>query len=401
VIRLALLVPPNLGGDSGSAVYARLQAKALAGRGLDVNVLAGRDVPLDGVRVCRTPVPIPHPTAEHDTPVSDRAYLETLTALVRRLLGLHHERALDVVHAFYSTFTGYAACTFQALTGVPAIVSCLGRDVNPGMPPAPIAARLTASVIRQARHLLASNEATKVHVSRLLGDGGGAEVGVVPMGVDDTLFDPGRFSASGARAALGWPRDAFVVMTVASHMLPEKQVELVVEAAFPLLAEHPSARLVVVGPPRDGGTGAVRRMRARVAAAGCRDEAIFAGPQPHERIPLYLAAADVVVDARCADNFSSSLLEAVAMGRTVVVSGTALRQLGGTAAGFRSFPDGDCRALAEALRGLLENPGERSSLTGTARAWWAANRQRLSLDATTGELVRIYDAALTARALGS
>jgi glycosyltransferase involved in cell wall biosynthesis len=386
-MRIALLAPPDLTVNSGSTVYARAQAESLADHGLEVHVLASRPVPLRGVEVHTAAVPIPHPIEEDLTTPPER-YASSVSVLVSGLLDLHARRPLSVVHAFYSTFTGCAACLFQALTGVPAVVSCFGRDVNPGMSSHPIGARLSEITVRSADRVIASNPSTATHVARLRD----CELGSIPvvgMGVDERTFDPGIASRAEARAELGLDSDAVIVAAVLSSMLPEKQADVLVRGMAPVLSDRPDAKLLLVGSDYDGGTGSAELVRAAVAAAATGDSITFTGVQPHDRVALLLAAVDVFVDARRVDNFSSSLMEAVAMERAVAVSRSALRQLGGDDR-FPAFDDRDTAALGRALAPLLDDPKRREQVAAAARDWWAAHRGTYSLAATTARLVELY-----------
>jgi glycosyltransferase involved in cell wall biosynthesis len=308
--------------------------------------------------------------------------------LVRELLSLHRERPLDVVHGFYSTFPGYAACAFQALTGVPAVVSCFGRDVNPGMDSHAVGASMTYGTLAQAACVVATNRATRARVLSYARRPPDDRVRLVPMGVDEELFEPSLDGAA-ARAALGLDGRS-IVLSLVSSMLPEKQVDVVVGAVAPVLRAR-DAQLVVCGPDYDGGAGSAQRAREVAADLGAGDAVSFAGRQPHDRVPLYLAAADVVVDARRVDNFSSSLLEAVAMAKPAVASRPALETLQGDTSAFRSFPEGGAAELAAHVDELLGDEDARAAAEEASRRWWLENRERYGIAGATAELVRIYE----------
>src|SRR5919204_487725 len=156
-MRVAVVTTPDLSIPSGSTLYAVDLVRSLAAEGVDVTAVVADPGPLREVPVRRAPIPIPHPI-EEDVELPPQRYSESVDAIARTLLELHEDEPLDVVHGLYSTFTGYACCLFQLLTGVPAVVSCLGRDVNPGTHQHPAGKRLTRATVAQARSLVASNE---------------------------------------------------------------------------------------------------------------------------------------------------------------------------------------------------------------------------------------------------
>jgi hypothetical protein len=112
---------------------------------------------------------------------------------------IHQTTSLHLVHGLYTTFTGFAACTFQALTGGPAVVSSFGRELNFGDHANPCGHRLTVATVKMANHI-ASNTEAKQRLAQIRGVDDAQNVSVVPMGVDEATFHP---SARGQRGALG------------------------------------------------------------------------------------------------------------------------------------------------------------------------------------------------------
>ena len=99
-----------------------------------------------------------------------------------------------------------------------------------------------------------------------------------------------------ARAAIGWPPDAFIVGWVGRlHLMGvDKGVGLLVDA----LRQVEGAALAVVGGPDE----MVEALRGRWSRAGLDAGRFLASGQvPPERVPLYLSAFDVVRDAASLD----------------------------------------------------------------------------------------------------
>lgn len=135
---------------------------------------------------------------------------------------------------------------------------------------------------------------------------------VIGNGVDLDSFDPGQgFAVPGALAALAGPKIIFT-----GQMDYRPNIEAVTEfamGALPIIrATHPQAHFVIVG----------RNPTDAVTALGGMPGVMVTGEVPDTR--AWLAAADVVVaPLRLARGIQNKVLEAMAMGRPVVVSDAA------------------------------------------------------------------------------
>jgi glycosyltransferase involved in cell wall biosynthesis len=185
-------------------------------------------------------------------------------------------------------------------------------------------------------------------------------------GVDSALFYPRDRAA--ARAELGIPRDAQLALYV-GNLKPEKGVAELARA-WPAVAQQlPRAELAVVG----GGplAGEVE------AQAGARTRMI--GPQPLDRVPLWMAACDVLVLPSHSEGTPNVALEALASGRRIVATA-----VGGTPDLLTSpvlgalVPPRDVPALATALVTALQTPYDPAAVAQLgARGGWAASAAAL------------------------
>lgn len=116
------------------------------------------------------------------------------------------------------------------------------------------------------------------------------------------------------RSALGIDRAALVLLFVGG-LCARKDPLFLITAMPAVLARHPSARLLLVGPPLE--PDYVGQLHAAVAALGITHAVIFAGEQadPH---PSF-AAADVLVFASRLEGFGTVVPEAMGHGLPVVV----------------------------------------------------------------------------------
>ena len=167
----------------------------------------------------------------------------------------------------------------------------------------------------------------------------------------------------------------------AGRLAPEKGVDTLIEAA----ARLPQATLTVCG------SGPLEpRLRA---AAEALPQTRLLGQLPRALLAHLIAEARVVaVPSRWPENYPYAVLEAQAAGRAVVAS-----EIGGIPEQIRSgkdgilVPAGDAPALADAVGGLLADPGAASALGAAARK---RVLDRSSPAAHLDQLLHFYAAAI-------
>nr|MCU0475386.1 glycosyltransferase [Anaerolineae bacterium] len=108
------------------------------------------------------------------------------------------------------------------------------------------------------------------------------------------------------RAQLGLPTEGRLIVSVA-RLTPVKGVHVLMKA----LPAVPDVHAVIVG---DG------PQRAELEALAPAGQVTFAGQQPHERVLMYLRAADAYVLSSYTEGLSHTLLEAVAVGTPCVAT---------------------------------------------------------------------------------
>ena len=210
--------------------------------------------------------------------------------------------------------------------------------------------------------LVAVSEKTALAVVNFCGRKG--SIDVVYNGLDAQRFNPCRRAAmrGPARATLGLPEDAFVVLLVGNDW-KKKGLSLLLEAAGRL--RDPRVRLLVVG--RDT-TSPYQEMLRRL---GIAEQVSFLPPRPD--IEFYYAAADTYAGPSLDDSFALPPAEAMACGLPVITS----RCNGGSAIihhgidGLILEDPSDTRILSEWLA-RLANDADWCSLLGAAAAHTAA-----------------------------
>ena len=217
----------------------------------------------------------------------------------------------------------------------------------------------------------------------------------IPMGVDDSLFrdPPGPMES---RSRIGIDPSCSVVLVVQSAFNEDKRLETVLGAFAEL--DDSETLLVVVGRDDSLGCHRSRSLRRLAAGRGVSDRVIWAGQQPHSRLPLYYGAADVLVDARATSSFSSCILEA--MWASVPVVATTDSAASGTVppdllAGI--VPTDDDACLADALSSILNDKRRSRALGHAGRQWITTHGLASSIGGVVEAYEKIYKLALDSR----
>ena len=255
----------------------------------------------------------------------------------------------DVIHCHhYSPFV-YACVSRLAYGGARLLFTEHGRLAD--APPSPRRRAANALLARLPDRVFTVSEDLRRHlVSEGFAPG---QVTVVHNGIDVPPLPPPHARAE-ARAALGFPADALVLMTVA-RLDPVKDLGSLLASGSMLSEHYPGVRLAIVGdgPERPA-------LEADAARRGLGEPERFTGHR--EDVRALLAAADIYVNSSTFEGVSLTILEAMAAALPVVAT-----QVGGTPevvtaeAGVLVRPR-DPVALAAALTRLARDEQARLAL---------------------------------------
>jgi glycosyltransferase involved in cell wall biosynthesis len=236
--------------------------------------------------------------------------------------------------------------------------------------------RLGSTAIRYALgiadHVLCNSETTRRSAERWIAR---ERATVVYHGVGDAFFTTAGQSAPGA-----------ATQTIAAFGVakPYKNVACLVRAFALIAAEHPAARLLLIG--GDGGA------RALIDRLGVGDRVIITGAVADAHLRTLIRETAVFVVPSLVEGFGLPALEAMALGTPVVVSDTpALREVAGDAA--LVFDPHEPASLAAMLTRVLADARLRSELrnAGTARA------REFAWSRTAEQTLGVYDRILRRR----
>jgi teichuronic acid biosynthesis glycosyltransferase TuaC len=258
----------------------------------------------------------------------------------------------DVIDAEFFWPDGPAAMHLARALRIPFSVKARGADIHYWASRPGIGAQI-AKAAKAAGGLLAVSAALKADMAAL---GIAADtIRVHHAGVDLDLFH----ARAGPAPDLGRP-----LVVTAGALIPRKRPELVLEVA----RRVPEAIFLFVG----NGPERARLERAAGPNVG------FAGVQPHEALPGYLAAADVMLLPSRSEGLANVWVEALACGTPLVITdaGGAREVVTSPEAGRIVAPEPD--ALAEAVRALIASPPDREAVRRAAEGFsWARNAAEL------------------------
>ena len=368
-IRVAMITQAYLPHVGGAERQLSALIPLLRSQGVQVEILTRRYAgmaafeKIDGTPVHRFPVPGPKPAA-------------MLSFVSRAVLELGSLRP-DVIHAHELLSPASAALMAKSLYGKPVAAKVLRGGMLGDIEKLrhrPLGGRRLAGLRRRVDAFIA--------ISREI-DAELASIGVeparrvrIPNGVDTGRFAPVSLGEKRRlRESLGLPpAGALVVFT--GRLVPEKCIDLLLDAWPKVRVQVPGAELAVIG------SGEAEAGLREKAAAGIRIVGQVDDVRP------YLQAADAFVLPSATEGLSNAMLEALSTGLGVVVTavGGAPDVIDDGRNGLL-VPPNDVGGLAAALVALLRNAGLRRRLGAAGRR---AVEAGYSLEQTADRLVGLY-----------
>ena len=283
-----------------------------------------------------------------------------LANLFGSLLRTVRKESIDVINAHWVVPQGIVTRLVQSFLSVPVVLTVHGGDIFAfqGL----VGRFLKKWALTRADACTANSAFTRGQLLRLCPS---AEVGIVPMGVDVTDFEPKQRNVL-LRRKLGVGAEMILFV---GRLVEKKGVHNLLAAMQQVLKKSPHATLVLVG---DGTQRhELERMAERLEIAG---SVRFLGKLPHEQLPEYYAAADVFVGPSVVDRSGDTeglgvvFIEAASAGLAIVgtsvggISDVLIHEVTGIAV----EPD-QPEALANAIERLLGDEPLRQRLGAAAR----------------------------------
>ena len=209
---------------------------------------------------------------------------------------------------------------------------------------------------------------------------------VIMHGVDCTAFRP-TDDKDALRRALGLPIDARLVGCF-GRIRAQQGVDLMVDAALALMPSRPDLHMVFTGRVTDDQKEFLAGQQVRLAAAGLLDRVRFLGELGWDDVARHYQALDLFCAPARWEGFGLTPLEAMASGVPVVAT-----RVGAFEALIRDgvtgslVPPGDAAALAEAIRGWIDDRPRLAAAGPVARAHVEANHR---IEGEADRIVAIY-----------
>ncbi|YCM45986.1 glycosyltransferase family 4 protein [Verrucomicrobiaceae bacterium 227] len=140
---------------------------------------------------------------------------------------------------------------------------------------------------------------------------------MIPHGID---LDRYRMPADKKAAwqALGFPGEFGI--GIFGRVRPQKGVDLLVDAAIPLLKKDPAPTVVIVGETTPKFRDYQEQLEKKIATAGLTDRIIFHGSRPSSELPGLFQGMSLVAALSRNEGFGLTVLEAMGCGCAVLAS---------------------------------------------------------------------------------
>lgn len=291
--------------------------------------------------------------------------------IYQTLKQLHQQKKIDVlnVHWAYPDAVGvvYAAQKLK----IPTVVHSLGCDIN----------EFAKYPWRREQIVWALQNSTEnVFVSKGLQEEARAlgvkhdRNTVILNGVDQQKFKPG--DKMQVRQTLGLAADKKIVLFAGNFNI-EKGLIYLIEAWQQVHQQHKDALLVVIGsgPEED-------MVRQKIQQLGIESSICLLGRQPHEKVPAFLQAADILCLPSLREGCPNIVLEALSSGAAVIGSKVG------------AVPD-----LVDETRGLLVPPRNSQALgaalcEGLQREWNSSPWHWISWQDNALKVLEVYREAV-------
>lgn len=292
-----------------------------------------------------------------------------------------------ILHAHTATPDGYAGLLLKRNFKIPLVVSLRGSDVNVYPHRDRWTLRLTRRVISGADKLTAVSGALKEMAEKIAKPQ--REIAVIYTGCELSHFSFDPEARVAFRKRVGIPQESPVLIFV-GHVLKAKGIFELLESFLIVRKSYPDLHLLVVGDGED-----FREFAAQVKASEVEEWVHLLGARPHDEIPGWFSASDILVLPSWREGLPNVVVEAMACRRPVIAT-----RVGGIPEAVIDGESGilvnkqDPKALAEAIAFLIENEGKRWLMGAKGRV---IVEERFTWEKNAAETIKVYEEVLGAR----
>lgn len=265
-------------------------------------------------------------------------------------LRVNRKDQFDIFHALYAFPSGLIAAICGKIAKVPIVISCVGSDLMI-LPKNFLYKTLILWAAKSANKIICVAEPLKHAALRIGFDP--EKITIIPPGVDVENFDL-RISKEETRRKLGLLEKSKIILFV-GRLIPVKRPDRIIRALKRILGSNSSVHLVVIG------DGSLRAHLMKLSYdLGVQDHVRFEGSIPHERVPLYYAACDVLILPSDSEGLPTVILEAMASRRPVIASAVG----------------GVPNLIVDGVNGMLIDPRDEDAIVTSINGVLSSNKFR-------------------------
>jgi len=361
-------------GDPYEAVFIHQQIMNLAGQGVKCQILTFRPGPpgapdwLARWSWLRNPwrwlsrpresagVSIAHTFYAQGRRRRDDVIPSVAEALIRFIKRHPEYRECNVIYAHWLWTGGAAALMLRDYFGWPVVAMARGSEMHYWQAIHRHCLPYVKRVIIEADVAAANCEGLRRQAEKLV-PGCADRIEVIYNGCNAQTFRPAEDKLA-VRRKLGLDTRSRLLLFCGS-IIERKGIEELAQAWEGFAAAHREWQLVVIGRIVD------RSLARRLKGAG-RGSVTMVGPVPHERVRMYMQAADAYIQPSRLEGLSNATMEAMATELPVIATDTnGQAELISNGVNGWLVPPGDAESLRAALEAAVEDP-QRAQQFGMA-----------------------------------
>ncbi len=397
-MKVCFISPEYLPLSGGTGAYVYYLSRALMRNGNNISVVTGYDEARDArvneqldvhfVKVFKAPVV--------------KSFMFA-AASYRKLNGIRNTANVDITHTNLPLVPDFAVPQNFGKTLVATVHSTWEGEAN-AIRSEPYS-RLNANekflrsftwflgvferrMLERTRRIIAVSDFTRRELHRYYKHLYDRKVRVVHNGVDIDKFKPPSDKRS-AKLELGWNPDDIAILSV-GRLYARKGLFSLIESMPAVVKRFRNARFIVSG---KGQSDEMQKLIAHATRLGVRDNIVFTGYTPDEKLPKLYQAADVFAFSTYYEHHPFAVLEALSSQLPVVTT-----NVGGIPETITNGKDGfmchpfDSREFSDKILYLLEHPAAAEEMAFQARKTVV---ERFDWHKIVQKVLKVYHEALS------
>ena len=279
-------------------------------------------------------------------------------ALIRFIKTHPEHREVNVVYAHWLWTGGAAGLMLRDYFGWPVVAIARGSEMHYWQTIHPHCLPYVKRVIYEADTVVANCEGLRHQAEKLAPDCAG-RIEVVYNGCNAEKFRPAKDKLA-VRRRLGFDAESRLLLFCGS-IIERKGIYELAEAWNSFASVHREWQLIAVG-------RIVDRTLGKLLKQASKGRVHLAGPVSHERVKMFMQAADAYIQPSRFEGLANATMEAMATGLPVIATDTnGQRELICNGVNGWLVPPGDAAALTASLEVMVEDPRQAQQFGLAAR----------------------------------